>query len=133
MFVFIGLSNIKIIVRSTIHHERNVYIYFTSFSMLNTSVSFRHDCLFSKLSIRITLLDNNTHLLHSGVYSARHTALRCGVPLERPAYMVNRLCGSGFQSVVNAAQEIKLGTWFTCYQLLVTDYHYQLPLQLTSN
>jgi len=44
-----------------------------------------------------------------GIYSARHTALRCGVPQERPAYMVNRLCGSGFQSVVNAAQEIKLG------------------------
>ncbi|KAL5267556.1 hypothetical protein ACHWQZ_G004556 [Mnemiopsis leidyi] len=44
-----------------------------------------------------------------GIYSARHVALRCGVPKERPAYMINRLCGSGFQSVVNAAQEIKLG------------------------
>jgi len=44
-----------------------------------------------------------------GIYSARHTALRCGVPKERPALMVNRLCGSGFQSVINAAQEIKLG------------------------
>lgn len=44
-----------------------------------------------------------------GIYSARHTALRCGVPVERPALMINRLCGSGFQSVVNAAQEIKLG------------------------
>lgn len=44
-----------------------------------------------------------------GIYSARHTALRCGVPVEKPAYMINRLCGSGFQSVINAAQEIKLG------------------------
>eukprot|EP00116_Pleurobrachia_bachei_P011670 sb/3471932/ len=41
-------------------------------------------------------------------------SLRCGVPKERPAYMINRLCGSGFQSVVNAAQEIKLGSmWFS--------------------
>lgn len=44
-----------------------------------------------------------------GIYSARHTALRCDVPIERPALMINRLCGSGFQSVVTAAQEIKLG------------------------
>jgi len=42
-------------------------------------------------------------------YIARHVLLRCGIPLDRPALIVNRLCGTGFQSVVNAAQEIAIG------------------------
>ncbi|XP_059096084.1 3-ketoacyl-CoA thiolase, mitochondrial-like [Tigriopus californicus] len=42
-------------------------------------------------------------------YIARHVALKCGLPLETPALTVNRLCGSGFQSIVNGAQEIILG------------------------
>lgn len=32
-----------------------------------------------------------------------------GIPIERGALTVNRLCGSGFQSIVNAAQEISIG------------------------
>jgi acetyl-CoA acetyltransferase family protein len=39
-------------------------------------------------------------------YLARHVGLRVGVPTEVPAYTVNRLCGSGFQAVINAAEEI---------------------------
>lgn len=35
--------------------------------------------------------------------------LGCGIPLERPALGVNRLCGSGFQAIVNGAQDILLG------------------------
>ena len=42
-------------------------------------------------------------------YMARHIALHAGVPVERPALTVNRLCGSGFQSIITAAQEIQLG------------------------
>ncbi|XP_046579294.1 3-ketoacyl-CoA thiolase, mitochondrial-like [Haliotis rubra] len=42
-------------------------------------------------------------------YIARHIGLRVGVPTEVPALTVNRLCGSGFQAVVNGAQEIELG------------------------
>ena len=34
----------------------------------------------------------------------RHVLLKCGIPLDRPALGVNRLCGSGFQSIVNGAQ-----------------------------
>lgn len=41
-------------------------------------------------------------------YLARHVGLRCGVPIPVPALTVNRLCGSGFQSVINGAQEICL-------------------------
>lgn len=39
----------------------------------------------------------------------RHVSLHCGVPIDRPALGVNRLCGSGFQSIVNGAQDIMLG------------------------
>ncbi|XP_061673488.1 3-ketoacyl-CoA thiolase, mitochondrial [Syngnathoides biaculeatus] len=39
-------------------------------------------------------------------YIARHVGLRCGVPIPVPALTVNRLCGSGFQSIINGAQEI---------------------------
>jgi acetyl-CoA acyltransferase 2 len=42
------------------------------------------------------------------VYGARHVALRAGIPLEVPALTVNRLCGSGLQAVVSAAQMIRL-------------------------
>ena len=43
------------------------------------------------------------------IYGARHVALKAGVPVEVPALTVNRLCGSGLQSVVSAAQTILLG------------------------
>lgn len=41
-------------------------------------------------------------------YIARHVGLRCGVPIPVPALTVNRLCGSGFQSIINGTQEICL-------------------------
>lgn len=44
-----------------------------------------------------------------GAFMPRHVLLNCGIPLERPAYLVNRLCGSGFQSIVNGIQEINSG------------------------
>jgi len=43
------------------------------------------------------------------IYGARHVALKAGVPIDVPALTVNRLCGSGMQSVVTAAQMIQLG------------------------
>jgi acetyl-CoA acetyltransferase family protein len=43
------------------------------------------------------------------LYGARHVGLRAGVPIETPALTVNRLCGSGMQSLVTAAQMIQLG------------------------
>jgi len=44
------------------------------------------------------------------IYLARHVGLRAGVPEATPAYTINRLCGSGFQAIVNGAQEILLGS-----------------------
>jgi acetyl-CoA acyltransferase 2 len=43
------------------------------------------------------------------LYGARHVGLRAGLPIEIPALTVNRLCGSGMQAIVNAAQMIQLG------------------------
>lgn len=43
------------------------------------------------------------------IYLARHVGLGAGVPQETPALTLNRLCGSGFQSIVTGAQEIILG------------------------
>jgi acetyl-CoA acetyltransferase family protein len=43
------------------------------------------------------------------LYGARHVALKAGIPVETPAFTVNRICGSGIQSIVNAAQMIQLG------------------------
>ena len=43
------------------------------------------------------------------IYGARHVALRADLPIELPALTVNRLCGSGIQSVISAAQLIQLG------------------------
>jgi len=43
------------------------------------------------------------------IYGARHVALKSGVPKEVPALTVNRLCGSGFESIVQASHRILLG------------------------
>merc|ERR1711936_811252 len=42
-------------------------------------------------------------------YVSRHAALRVGIRTETPALTVNRLCGSGFQSIINGCQDIALG------------------------
>lgn len=42
-------------------------------------------------------------------YGARHVGLLAGLPIETPALTVNRLCGSGMQSIVSGAQMIQLG------------------------
>jgi len=43
------------------------------------------------------------------LYGARHVGLKAGVPKESGALTVNRLCGSGMQSIVSGAQMILLG------------------------
>jgi acetyl-CoA C-acetyltransferase len=43
------------------------------------------------------------------MYLSRVAALRAGLPVETPAMNVNRLCGSGLQAVVSAAQALALG------------------------
>jgi acetyl-CoA acyltransferase 2 len=43
------------------------------------------------------------------LYGARHVGLKAGLPIETPAVTVNRLCGSGMESITQAAQRILLG------------------------
>jgi acetyl-CoA acetyltransferase family protein len=43
------------------------------------------------------------------IYLARHIGLKAGCRIDSPSLTVNRLCGSGFQAVVSAAQQILLG------------------------
>jgi acetyl-CoA acetyltransferase family protein len=43
------------------------------------------------------------------IYMARHIGLKAGVPVPVPALTVNRLCGSGFEAVVQGARMLKLG------------------------
>jgi acetyl-CoA C-acetyltransferase len=43
------------------------------------------------------------------MYVSRVAAVDAGIPVETPALTVNRLCGSGLQAIVSAAQSIKLG------------------------
>lgn len=43
------------------------------------------------------------------IYGARHVGLKAGVPKHVPALTVNRLCGSGIQSIVSGAEQILLG------------------------
>lgn len=45
----------------------------------------------------------------ASIYCPRHTALKLGLKESTPSLGINRLCGSGFQSVVNVAQDIELG------------------------
>ena len=43
------------------------------------------------------------------MYISRVAAVDAGIPVETPALTVNRLCGSGLQAIVSAAQSLKLG------------------------
>lgn len=61
-----------------------------------------------------TVFGNALQTSGDAIYGARHVALKAGVPFQRPALTVNRLCGSGIQSIVSGAQMIQLGEAATC-------------------
>ena len=43
----------------------------------------------------------------SGQNTARQAAMKSGIPKEKPAYVVNQVCGSGIRSIVSGFQSIK--------------------------
>jgi acetyl-CoA C-acetyltransferase len=55
------------------------------------------------------VLGNVIHCEPRDAYAARIAAIGAGVPKESPAHTVNRLCGSGLQAIIAAAQSIMLG------------------------
>lgn len=42
-------------------------------------------------------------------YLARHVGLKSGIPIPTPALTINRLCGSGFETVIQGANAIRVG------------------------
>jgi acetyl-CoA C-acetyltransferase len=52
---------------------------------------------------------NVIHTEPGDMYMARVVGMKAGVPKETPAYTVNRLCGTGVQAIVSAAQAIQTG------------------------
>src|SRR4026207_529026 len=61
-----------------------------------------------------TVIGNALQTSGDAIYGARHVALKAGVPFERPALTVNRLCGSGIQSIISGAHMVQLGEAQTC-------------------
>jgi len=61
-----------------------------------------------------TVVGNALQTSVDAIYGARHVALKAGVPNETPALTVNRLCGSGVQSIVSGAHLILAGEATTC-------------------
>ena len=61
-----------------------------------------------------TIVGNALQTSPDAIYGARHVALKAGVPKEVPALTVNRLCGSGIQSVISGGQLILTGDATTC-------------------
>jgi acetyl-CoA acyltransferase 2 len=57
---------------------------------------------------------NVVQTCRNDAYCARHVGLEAGLPVEVPALTVNRLCGSGFQALITAAQEIRAGDAEVC-------------------
>ena len=45
----------------------------------------------------------------TGQNPARQAAIHAGIPISKPAHVINQVCGSGLRSVVSAFQSIKLG------------------------
>jgi acetyl-CoA C-acetyltransferase len=52
---------------------------------------------------------NVIHTEPGDMYMARVVGMKSGIPKETPAYTVNRLCGTGVQAIVSAAQTIQTG------------------------
>jgi acetyl-CoA acetyltransferase family protein len=59
-------------------------------------------------AIEHVVIGNALQTSTDAIYGARHVGLKAGIPIGVPALTVNRLCGSGIQSIVNAAQMIQL-------------------------
>jgi acetyl-CoA acetyltransferase family protein len=60
-------------------------------------------------SVDDVVMGNALQTSGDALYGARHVTLKAGLPIETPALTVNRLCGSGIQAVVSAAQTLRLG------------------------
>jgi acetyl-CoA acyltransferase 2 len=87
--------------------------HFTDISAIDLAVIASKEALSrSKVSpedIDQVIVGNALQTSGDAIYGARHVGLKAGVPKQVPALTVNRLCGSGIQSIINAAEQIELG------------------------
>jgi acetyl-CoA acyltransferase 2 len=60
-------------------------------------------------SVNHVVFGNVLQTSADAIYLARHIGLRSGLAIETPAVTVNRLCGSGFEAIAQAGQQISLG------------------------
>lgn len=60
-------------------------------------------------SVGHVVMGNVIPTLPADAYLSRVAGVDAGIPIETPAFNVNRLCGSGLQAIVSAAQAILLG------------------------
>jgi acetyl-CoA C-acetyltransferase len=59
--------------------------------------------------IEHVVVGNVIHSDTNDMYMARVVSVTAGIPIETPALTVNRLCGSGVQSIITAAMHIQTG------------------------
>jgi acetyl-CoA C-acetyltransferase len=59
--------------------------------------------------VQHVVIGNVIHTEPRDAYLSRVAAIEAGIPVETPALTVNRLCGSGLQAIISAAQTIMLG------------------------
>ena len=60
-------------------------------------------------SLDHVVMGNALQTSNDAIYGARHVGLKAGAPQSTPALTVNRLCGSGIQSIISAAHLIQSG------------------------
>uniref|UniRef100_A0A7S2V0D7 Uncharacterized protein n=1 Tax=Fibrocapsa japonica TaxID=94617 RepID=A0A7S2V0D7_9STRA len=60
-------------------------------------------------AVDVTVVGNVIQSSLDAAYLSRHVGLKCGVDIEKPALTINRLCGSGFESVIQGGEQILLG------------------------
>jgi acetyl-CoA acyltransferase 2 len=87
--------------------------HFTDISALDLAVVAAKEALsrsgFEAGEMDHVIVGNALQTSGDAIYGARHVGLKAGVPNHVPALTVNRLCGSGIQSIINAAEQIELG------------------------
>ena len=87
--------------------------HFSDISAIDLGVIAAREALsrsgFSAGEIDHVIVGNALQTSGDAIYGARHVGLKAGIPKETPALTVNRLCGSGIQSIINGAEQIMLG------------------------
>jgi acetyl-CoA acetyltransferase family protein len=76
---------------------------------LNASVAALDQAKVKPSDIDHVIFGNVLHSAADSIYLPRHVGLKCGIPESTPALGINRLCGSGFQAIIEAFQQINAG------------------------